>query len=125
IATIASALHFAHLRQLVHRDIKPANILLDTAGKAYLADFGMVLREQEFGKGPVFAGTPAYMSPEQARFEGHRVDGRSGIVSLGVVFYEMLTGRIPFHAVTELDLLSQLIDIEERQPRHIDVQFPR
>jgi serine/threonine protein kinase len=98
VATVAEALHHAHKQGLVHRDIKPANILLDTSGKPFVADFGLALREQDFGKGPCFAGTPAYMSPEQARCEGHRVDGRSDIFSLGVVLYEPLTGRRPFRA---------------------------
>src|SRR5262249_31605978 len=77
VATIAETLHYAHRKGLVHRDIKPSNILLDTSGKAFVADFGLALKEENVGKGPVFAGTPAYMSPEQARGEGHRVDGRS------------------------------------------------
>jgi serine/threonine protein kinase len=88
-ATVAETLHYAHRKGLVHRDIKPGNILLDTAGKPYVADFGLALREAQVGRGPRYAGTPAYMSPEQARGEGHRVDGRSDICSLGVVFYEL------------------------------------
>ncbi|MFL5328739.1 MAG: protein kinase domain-containing protein [Gemmataceae bacterium] len=125
VATIADSLHYAHLRGLVHRDIKPANILIDTAGKPYLADFGLVLRESEFGKGPTFAGTPIYMSPEQARSEGHRVDGRSDIFSLGVVFYELLTGRKPFQGDKGDGLLEQIISQEARPPRQIDDKIPR
>jgi serine/threonine protein kinase/formylglycine-generating enzyme required for sulfatase activity len=125
VATVAEALHYAHKQGLVHRDIKPGNLLLDKVGKPFVADFGLALREQDVGKGPHYAGTPAYMSPEQARAEGHRVDGRSDVFSLGVVFYELLVGRRPFRGETTEELLEQITSGEPRPPRQIDDAVPK
>ncbi len=122
---VAEALHYAHKQGLVHRDIKPANVLIDTSGQPCVADFGLALRDEEFGQGARVAGTPAYMSPEQAKGKSHQVDGRSDIFSLGAVFYELLTGRKPFRGECYEEVLEQVVTTEPRPPRQIDDTIPR
>jgi serine/threonine protein kinase/formylglycine-generating enzyme required for sulfatase activity len=131
VATVAEAVHYAHTRGLVHRDIKPGNILIDASGKAFVTDFGLALKDEDFGTGARLAGTPSYMSPEQAKREGHRVDGRSDIFSIGVVLYEQLTGRRPFLSKVEdrdearNELLDLIATTEPRPPRMIDDTIPK
>lgn len=93
---VARSLHEAHRIGVVHRDIKPRNLLLDEHDRVLIADFGLALTDEDFGLASGIAGTPLYMSPEQARGEAQHVDGRSDIFSLGIVLYELLTGLNPF-----------------------------
>ena len=125
IAAIAEALHYAHTKGMIHRDIKPANILLDKTDRPYLADFGIALRETDQTGAGEIAGTPAYMSPEQARGEGHLMSNQSDIYSLGVVLYELLSGRRPFRAKTAHELIRMVQTTEIRTPRTFDATISR
>jgi predicted ATPase len=125
-AAVADALAHAHARLIVHRDVKPANILLTADRAPVLVDFGLALGETQAGgaeKG-VVAGTPSYMSPEQAAGTAHRIDGRTDIYSLGVVLYEMLTGRLPFRASFRQELFRQVRDDEPQPPRQLVSDIP-
>jgi serine/threonine protein kinase len=105
LALLSPALDAVHARGIVHRDLKPGNILLDAFGNPALSDFGIAhLSEATVDlTGAAIIGTPAYMSPEQVRAEV-ALDGRSDIYSLGIILYEMLTGRQPYQAATPMSI---------------------
>ncbi len=125
LARVAQALDHAHQNRVIHRDVKPGNILLEEqSGTPYVADFGLALRDMEYLTDGKLVGTPSYMSPEQARGEGHRLDGRSDIFALGAVFYLMLTGRKAFEGSTVNEILHAVISVEPAAPRDIDDTIP-
>ena len=121
---LLDALQHSHERGIVHRDVKPANILIDHSGVPFLTDFGLALREQEVGSGPRYLGTPAYMSPEQARGEGHLVDGRADIYSMGVILFKMLTGKRPFQAKSAKQLVEMIANVDSPSARQKDRRIP-
>ncbi|HEX3147919.1 MAG TPA: protein kinase [Gemmataceae bacterium] len=125
-AAVADALAHAHAKLIVHRDVKPANILLTADRVPVLVDFGLALDEVGAGGGQMglVAGTPWYMSPEQAAGNAHRIDGRTDIYSLGVVLYEMLTGRVPFQSADYLEVFRKVRDDEPQPPRQLVREIP-
>ena len=118
-AAVADALAHAHARRIVHRDVKPANIIITPDRGPVLVDFGLGLDEAGAGGSELglISGTPAYMAPEQVAGAAHRIDGRTDIYSLGVVFYQMLCGHLPFRASNTRELLRQVSDDEPQPPR--------
>jgi serine/threonine-protein kinase len=117
VLNVAYGLEAAHAESLVHRDIKPANVIFTRAGGIKIADFGLAKTVDKFtlvtqtGK---VVGTPAYMSPEQTR--GEPVGTQSDIFSLGVVAYELLTGRRPFDGSSYSEVVDRIQSYEPPQP---------
>lgn len=118
---VCDGLAEAHRLGIVHRDLKPQNVMIDEDGQAKIMDFGLALLVAAggAGDGPVSrSGTPAYISPEQIR--GMPADGRADLYSLGVLIYEMLTGRTPFTALSVEDLVAKHLNEPPRDPREIN-----
>jgi tetratricopeptide (TPR) repeat protein len=121
---LAEALAAAHAEGVVHRDLKPANVLVDESGRAFITDFGVA--RSMAAAGPThtegIVGTPDYLSPEQAR--GEPVDGRSDLYALGLLLFEMLSGKLPFAGESYTERLAQRLSGEARDLRDAGVEAP-
>jgi len=126
IKQVANGLSVAHKEGLVHRDIKPSNILIDKNDNAKIADFGIAFVQDAKTKltreGSII-GTPEYLSPEQC--EGKQLDGRSDIYSLGVTFYELLTGKTPYEADTPVSMIMKIVKGEFPPINEVNPDVPK
>jgi serine/threonine protein kinase len=125
LAQVCRALEAAHNEGVIHRDLKPQNIMLDKTGRAYVMDFGIARSMLGDGMTQTGAliGTPDYMSPEQAK--GQSLDGRSDFFSAGIIFYEMLSGQVPFDADTTMGKLWKRTNEPARPLDELDKTIPR
>ncbi|HEX4142207.1 MAG TPA: serine/threonine-protein kinase [Pirellulales bacterium] len=126
VAQVAEALHYAHQRRIVHRDVKPANILLDSAGRPKVLDFGLARRNDQFfqNESGQIVGTLAYLSPEQASGDSDWASSHSDLYSLGVVLYELLCKRLPLQGARASEMLDQILHRTPAPPRSIDDTIP-
>src|SRR5262249_12811212 len=127
VATVARAVHHAHQRGILHRDLKPGNILLDTEGQPNVTDFGLAKRiesEARLTQSGAIVGTAEYMAPEQATAQ-KVLSTAVDIYALGVVLYELLTGRVPHKGDNVLETLRQVVECDPAPPRALNPKVGR
>jgi serine/threonine protein kinase len=128
IAALADAVHHVHEHGIVLRDIRPGTILVDEHGRPHLTDLARALpvgQEDGAGDDEPLWGNPAYVSPERLRDEGHRLDGRNDIYGLGLVLYELLTGRLPFPTEPMPEEIRHKLEEDPTPPRSLDRRIDR
>lgn len=124
VSQVAEALDFAHQSEVIHRDIKPANIMIMKNGRVKVTDFGIAKAiSSSRTRTGVILGTPNYMSPEQIM--GQKIDPRSDIFSLGVLFFQLLTGELPFHGENLSSLLYQITQVKHPSVREKNQKIPK
>ena len=121
---LCSAVDYAHKRSMIHRDIKPANVMINQEGNVVLTDFGIarIMEGTQYTQTGALSGTPAYMSPEQGK--GEKADERSDIYALGVMLYEMVTGRVPYEADTPYAVIVKHISESLPMPTSVNPDLP-
>jgi serine/threonine-protein kinase len=128
LATLASAIQFAHRSGFIHRDIKPANVLLAVDGMAKVTDFGLARTIEagpEVTQSGAPIGTPSYMAPEQAQGRAGAVGPAADIYALGAVLYEMLTGQPPFEGESACETIHKVVTEEATPPSRLNPKIPR
>jgi predicted Ser/Thr protein kinase len=127
IAKISRALEEAHKEGVVHRDLKPDNLMITASGRPYVMDFGLaktVEAESSLSVSGDIMGTPAYMSPEQARGDVDTIDGRTDVYSLGATLYTLLTGEKPFPGKTSMEIVMKVVNQEPTPPSRLKPGVP-
>src|SRR5262245_39305595 len=128
VMSLARAVHHAHQRGIVHRDLKPANVLLLADGTPKIADFGLAKRadaDYTHTQTGAILGSPSYMAPEQASGAIHKIGPATDVYALGVILYELLTGRPPFKGASLMETIEQVREHDPAPPRSLQPKIPR
>ena len=126
VEEVSRAIHYAHGKGIIHRDLKPANILLDTDGHPKVTDFGLaksIDHKSMLTRTGAVVGTPFYMPPEQAKGD-NEIDQRADVYAMGIILYELLTLKLPFHGETTMEVYRKILEEEPLPPKHHDARIP-